>query len=424
MSKKAVLTLPPFVSEYRSPGGNKKTDELRTLFSNVLKILPDFRCCPEMDPYPGDERIRAIRFSGLPCEGRSTEVFAYLGIPADASAASPVPGMVLIHGGGGHAYAEWVRAWTDRGYAAISFDGFAQQYVGSHARYDASLEFWTNDPASYLPVDFFSSADKPFMQQWFTYYISDILLAHSLLRADARIQKDRIGLTGISWGGFAASVAVCYDDRFSFAAPVYGCGFQDVSQTEWGRCFRGKGISDVWDAKLLLPTVSTPVHWFNGDSDPFFDAVSSTASAAAAQNAALTLLPAFTHGQTEGSAIPELFRFADEQTGRGKGNIRILSVEISDGKATLRYSLPQDSADVSAFIFYKTEDLKYTEKELNEGWKHQKGEAENGTAVLSIPGEARFFYFFLIEKSESAEEALRASSGVISRRSIRGRFHD
>jgi hypothetical protein len=30
--------------------------------------------------------------------------------------------MVLIHGGGGTAFADWVRLWTGRGYAAIAMD--------------------------------------------------------------------------------------------------------------------------------------------------------------------------------------------------------------------------------------------------------------------------------------------------------------
>ena len=30
-----------------------------------------------------------------------------------------VPGMVLVHGGGGTAFASWVKRWNDRGYAAM-----------------------------------------------------------------------------------------------------------------------------------------------------------------------------------------------------------------------------------------------------------------------------------------------------------------
>ena len=339
-----------YTSVHRCRGGNKQTDELKALFARVRAITPEVVYCPEKDPYPADARIRAIRFTGLPYEGHENTVFAYLGIPAHADENAPVPGMVLVHGGGGHAYAEWVRDWTDRGYAALSFDGYGQTYTGPDRTYEASLDFWKPDPALHLPNDAFLSAGKPFAEQGFTYYVADVLLANSLLRADTRVDSAKIGLTGISWGGIAASTAVCYDDRFAFAAPVYGSGFMDTLYTVWRDLFIDKDIVTVWDAGRLLDTVTLPIRFFNGDADPFFAADASTAAAAAAPNGALTLLPGFTHGQIEGSAIPELFRFADEQTGRGMRNIRIDELTAADGRAELRFSLPQDVKTAEASV--------------------------------------------------------------------------
>ena len=172
-------------------------------------------------------------------------------------------------------------------------------------------------------------------------HIADILLANNILRADDRVLTEHIGLTGISWGGFAASIAACYDDRFAFAAPVYCSGFMDVSQTPWGAPFRGEGITDVWDAKLLLGGVSMPFHVFNSDCDPFSDANASTACAAAPEHGALTLLHGFTHGQIEGSAIPELLRFAETQVGRGERNIRITALFARGDRVFPRFPTPQ-----------------------------------------------------------------------------------
>ena len=293
-----------YVSPHRCPGGNEKTEELKALFEGVKAMRPRVRFCPERDPFPEDPRVKALRFSGLPHEGRENTVFAYIGFPENASADAPVPGMVLVHGGGGHAYAEWVQYWADHGYGAISFDGFGQTYTGPDHTYEHALDLWKPDPASHLPMDGFASVGKPFMEQGFTYYMADVLLAHHVLRADERVKKDMIGLTGISWGGIAAAIAVCYDDRFAFAAPVYGCGFMRVSQTAWGAPFRGYDVATVWDAGLLLDTVAVPVRFYNSDRDPFFDVNATTASAAAVPNGSLTLLPGFTHGQIEGSTIP------------------------------------------------------------------------------------------------------------------------
>ena len=59
--------------------------------------------------------IHAIFLEGLPFKGRATRFFAYWGVPAGASAANAAPGMVLVHGGGGSAFASWVKVWNDRG---------------------------------------------------------------------------------------------------------------------------------------------------------------------------------------------------------------------------------------------------------------------------------------------------------------------
>ncbi len=406
-----------YYSEHRSPGGNQNTEALARLFSAVRAMKPCVWACPARDPFPADPRIRAVRFSGLPDGNRQTEVFAYIGFPENASPASPVPGMVLTHGGGGHAYAEWVRYWTDHGFAAISFDGFGQTYTGPDRSYDADLAFWAPDPAAAPPMDGFGSKEKPLREQGFFYYAADILLANTLLRNDPRVDPAKIGLTGISWGGIAAGTALGYDDRFAFAAPVYGCGFQDVSQTVWGQCFRGEGITDVWDAKLLLGGVRIPVHWFDGDGDPFFDANSATASAAASPNGALTLLPGFTHGQTEGAAIPELLRFAEEQTGRGQRNIRITALSAENGGAALRFSLPGDVRAPAVWLRYKTQDLIYKDKYLDEAWRCMAGRMGADGAWVRIPEEARLFYFCVTGQCAGPDGAqtLHAASGVYNR---------
>ena len=60
------------------------------------------------------EGVRAIFFEGVPYRGKPTKVFAYYGLPSrdsQAQRAEKVPGVVLIHGGGGTAFANWVKLW-------------------------------------------------------------------------------------------------------------------------------------------------------------------------------------------------------------------------------------------------------------------------------------------------------------------------
>ena len=413
---KAENVTPTYVSNAVSPGGNEKTDELKALYNAVMAHEPAVTPCPEKDPYPGDSRIKAIYYEGETCRGETPRVFAYIGFPENASPENKVPAMVLVHGGGAHAWAPWVQYWVDQGYAAISMECFGQEYIGEDRTYSDDSAYWAVDPASHLPMDSFASRNLPFEDQWFYYFIADIILGHNVLRADPRVDVTRVGLTGISWGGFASSVAVCYDSRFAFAAPVYGSGFQDVSRTVWGQTFRGDGVSNVWDAELLLPEVQTPVMWFNGDNDPFFSADSTAASAAAAPNGALTFIPSFPHGMYQAIELPEILRFANGQTGMGEGNIQIETVSYNDTRAVVTFLLPSDVKSPSVYVYYRSTPLEYTENELNDPWQCKKGIALGGHGSVRIPEGTTQFYILVEGKTRGLtdRQTLHASSGIFT----------
>ena len=72
-------------------------------------------------PHQDEPGVKAIWFAGVPYKGKPTRVFAYYGAPT-GDGKQKFPAMVLIHGGGGTAFAEWVRMWNARGYAAIAMD--------------------------------------------------------------------------------------------------------------------------------------------------------------------------------------------------------------------------------------------------------------------------------------------------------------
>ena len=60
----------------------------------------------------GAEGVNAIFLEGLPYKGRKTRIFAWYGVPRPGG--SNVPAMVLVHGAGGTAFAQWVDpSWTN-----------------------------------------------------------------------------------------------------------------------------------------------------------------------------------------------------------------------------------------------------------------------------------------------------------------------
>lgn len=215
--------------------------------------------------------VKAIMIEGDGANKHETRFFAYYGLPEGASATNKVPGIVLVHGGGGTAFASWVRTWNKRGYAAIAMDncgGLPLDRKGlGHLRHKYSA------PAGWGEVAF-PHVDKPFAEQWPYHAILSIIRSNSFLRSLPEVDASRIGVTGISWGGWLTSIVAGVDDRFIFAVPVYGCGFMGFngawkgSMDKMGE--RGKKWLAMWDPAVYLPHAKMPVMWCTGTNDHFY----------------------------------------------------------------------------------------------------------------------------------------------------------
>src|SRR5262245_51791915 len=66
--------------------------------------------------------VQEVYYAGEPLRGQPTRVFAYVGRPAESRSVGRLPGMVLVHGGGGKAFKDWADHWARRGYVAIAMD--------------------------------------------------------------------------------------------------------------------------------------------------------------------------------------------------------------------------------------------------------------------------------------------------------------
>ncbi|MBI5384346.1 MAG: acetylxylan esterase [Verrucomicrobia bacterium] len=208
--------------------------------------------------------IQGSFFESVPFRGRPTRVFAWLGIPP-VEKGRKVPGMVLVHGGGGTAFAEWVRLWNERGYAAIAMDTCGCVPVGKYANWQRHEH---GGPAGWGG---FNQIDEPREDQWSYHAVAAAILAHSLLRAQPEVEAKRVGLTGISWGGYLTCLIAGVDRRFKFAVPVYGCGFylDTVFASNLGKLSpeqRGRWLG-WWEPSEYLDDASMPFLWVTGSND-------------------------------------------------------------------------------------------------------------------------------------------------------------
>lgn len=236
--------------------------------SPLMTVAPTMLVAPKTYPAEGfvAEGMKAIFYEGMPYKGKPTRVFAWVGLPKMEPNAK-VPGIVLVHGGGGTAFEDWVRLWTKRGYAAIAMDTCGTVPRGKYAH-------WERHEAGGPPGNNVATADEPMTDQWNYHAVADVILAHSLLRSMPEVDPNRIGLTGISWGGYLTCIVSGLDDRFKFAAPVYGCGFLAddylMKKSLANSGDRGKHWLAMWDPALYLPKGKMPKLWVTGTNDNAF----------------------------------------------------------------------------------------------------------------------------------------------------------
>ncbi len=399
-----------YVTDYKVKEKSAYTDELAALINEVKKHSPSYRVDESRKPFPDDERIKAIYFDGEKCLGKDSEVFAYIGFPENASAENPVPAMVLVHGGGVHAQADWVRYWVDRGYAAISFDGFGQQpKVGYYSAAGNNNPDWTVNVNSHLTFSNFDDIDSEYTEQWFYYYLTDIILSNNILRADNRVINNQIGVSGISWGSLVTTVAACYDNRFEFAIPIYGSGCWELM----GAFFNNNKILEKWDPTHLLPEVKMPIMFVSSDEDPFFPADAPSSSAAAAKNGSVLLISGLNHGDFN---IEETFRFANEMTGNGDGNIRITGISEENGEITLKFNLPDGVKSPKVTLFYRSSSLEYDNLTLKESWSTKSATVSGNKAAVKLPENAKMYYIAVSGKTEGifSSKSITASTGIFN----------
>lgn len=377
--------------------------ELLGALGEVVFQPPRFYPAPEMDEGP----VKAIFYDALPYEGSPTRVFAWLAMP-DVPESGKVPAMVLVHGGGGTAFQEWAKIWLDKGYAAIAMD-----LEGQIPRND-----FPNRPrhafSGPVRTGMFDDMDKPRGDQWMYHAVADVLLANSLLRALPQVDPERIGVTGISWGGVLTSLVAGIDDRFVFAAPVYGCGYLYDSLGYFNR-MGAQDDADLarrkfWDPARYFTKAPRPMLWVNSDNDPHFSVDTMTRShVSAGPESILSIHTRMPHGHGAGweeKYVPEIYALAEhllKGTGAPLARITKQPEAAENGSVVLHYE--SERPITTATLHYLTGPLAYAQSEQK---KHldlmQQFEAVDatldpaaGTVTARLPDGCTSYYINLTD---------------------------
>jgi dienelactone hydrolase len=375
--------------------------------------------------YPAPEivapGVRSLFYDGPAFQGKPTRVFAFYAAPK-TEPARKLPAMVLVHGGGGTAFDRWVRLWNDRGYAAIAMDLCGCLPVRLDPK-DPKCRKWKRHEQGGPPGwGGFEAIDQPPQDQWTFHAVADIILAHSLLRGYAEVDPQRIGITGISWGGYLTCITAGVDQRFRFAVPVYGCGYLGDNSV-WLPVFdkmtpeRRANWLASWDPSAYLRDARMPMLWVDGTNDFAYPMDSLQKSYRLAPGPhTLCLRVRMPHGHGPAGENPaEIHAFADSQlrggvplakvTGQGRDRDRVW--------ATFTSSCPVVRAE-----------LNFTRDEGS--WQKRKWEtlpaqldASRQRATAPLPQGVKVYYLNLIDQRNlvvSTEHSSDVPDGPSDRR--------
>ncbi|WP_139995277.1 alpha/beta hydrolase family protein [Paenibacillus paridis] len=382
---------------------------------------------PRIDSLFEDEAsgIKAIFYDGVSYQGNKTRVFAYYGVPeakGERLETPPfVPGIVLVHGGAGSAFAQWVKLWNDRGYAAIAMDLEGQipfssygelneerpRHIETHA---VPTEFSTHPWSGPAKQGVFADYAEPPQEQWFYHAVAAVLSAHSILRSLPGVDPDQIGITGISWGGIITSLMAGLDKRLRFAMPIYGCGYLYEPGTFYGAGFaamppdHAEHIRRLWDPSSYLHHSQLPMLWLNGSQDTHFPLsifmksyeLHEKNDANALLHSRISIQHGLPHSYSAAWSCPESYAFADSITGVGPPLIHLTKSEQCG--ESLQVSFKSQIKVVDAVLYWCEEasDWRRAHWDSAQAVLAQEGtNAEKGTATVNLPQGNCTFYMEL-----------------------------
>lgn len=326
--------------------------------------------------------------------GSQSKVFAYIGVPKGASEKNPVPAVVCVHGGAGVAYSEWVKIWNDKGYAAIAMTLTGDQ-PGADTLDSAPYDKY---PHPYKGLACWGSqAFKADYKNASMYQnVLNVIRAHNVLRSYPGVDEDKIGITGISWGGVTTTTVIGVDQRFKFAAPVYGAGYLDECASSFGDFFKVSGNTAEWDPANFSARSSVPVLFVNSDSDAYFTIDCTTKTNGVTPNSKICIKHDYFHNYTNGWGVPEIYAFADAML-KGDGEnpfITVTDQQFEDGVMTVEFECPSGVSAQSADIYYMTKtEMPYGGGVDKIGWKKISDyEMTGDTLTVTVPADATYCY--------------------------------
>lgn len=330
--------------------------------------------------------VRTLLYESVPFQGKPTKVFAYYSAPAGPVPSGGWPAVVLVHGGGGTAYAEYVKKWNSWGYAAISMDRYGKlPRPATVLKNRQNLEDgWRDDKSSLRRED-----------SWHYQAIAQIILAHSLIRSFPEVNPEKIGIVGASWGGVHASIAAAVDTRFKFAVMVYSSVLPWCSK-EW------------WEPGKFIPSIKIPTLWVKGTGDVNFTNSNWQHAVNICGGVPLSSLVVNLGHSDNGQIYPINRRFSDSIIKGGTPLPKVDKIEWQGNQVTA--SVASVRPILNAELCYTCD----TGSDAKQVWKTIPAAIKDGKVSAELPEGTKFFFINVFDESAiSGEQAWPFSSAYL-----------
>lgn len=173
---------------------------------------------PAVGEIPDGVTIRRVVYESGEAGGVSNAVYALIARPKSAG---PHPGLLLLHGGKGHAEEKNALMWARRGYVVVTPDipGIADPSAVPHSSGE-----WTKHPYGHERWRV-----KPVLEESMMFQsVRAAVQAFQLLAAQSDVDREKLGVHGISWGGYmTAMVSSIMGDEVKAAFAIFGTGDYD-----------------------------------------------------------------------------------------------------------------------------------------------------------------------------------------------------
>ena len=379
-----------------------KANQEADLFSGLQDAEPP-RIIRELDEsiegVPEGVRTRRVVFASSAGKDEAfphgNEVYALIAFPKTSGTH---PGVLILHGGKGVTEERRVLEWASKGFVALSLDipGIADPEKATHSAgtwiskpYDSGR--WTVNPTPESSVLFqaVTAAGEAFN------------LLDSLPETDSK----KLGIHGISWGGYmTAMVSSIAADRVKAAFSVYGCGFYETcryhealdklppeERESWFRHFDAGRRAALITAPFFIAESSNDFAFWPPSVEKTLNAISGPTNVLYAPNANHKLpVPGGSTKDIWADMAIEYFNFHLKDEGENYPSSQWLVEEENPKKSVFQVTSQRPIQSVKLYYSLPTEDWRKREwKELSVK-EIEKSIYETDLPVETIEGIACF----------------------------------